>query len=358
MPHCLEDPDFVAILKEVRNEPTLDSDAAASDIKAFSFQSDKEDVAKKRLADFAKTNAPSNVGIQTKLHFSMQVRTPTSSPKSSHTFCSPDSHKEKDGRDEDFSEDSQAKDRPELETKDEKQPKDLGSEPINDDSQKKDQQELKKEDEKQPKDLGSEPIKEDSQEKDQQELKKEDEKNPERQDPEAVKEDSQEKDQKELKKKNEKNPNGQDPDSQEKDQQELKKKNEKNPKGQDPEPIEDDSQEKDQQELKKEDEKNPEDHDPEDFNDDGQENQELEEGEESCEEEEEALQLDSLGQEKPSLQTAGGVPEVHPSEDANTVNLLLCVADPWCKLIIEGEKTWEIRSKQTHKRALPSLRSF
>ena len=126
VPHCLEDPDFVAILKEVRNEPTLDSDAAASDIKAFSFQSDKEDVAKKRLADFAKTNAPSNVGIQTKLHFSMQVRTPTSSPKSSHTFCSPDSHKEKDGRDEDFSEDSQAKDRRELETKDEKQPKDLG----------------------------------------------------------------------------------------------------------------------------------------------------------------------------------------------------------------------------------------
>ena len=330
MPHCLEDPDFVAILKEVRNEPTLDSDAAASDIKAFSFQSDKEDVAKRRLADFAKTNAPSNVGIQTKLHFSMQVRTPTSSPKSSHTFCSPDSHKEKDGRDEDFSEDSQAKDRPELKTNDEKQPKDLGSEPI----------------------------KEDSQEKDQQELKKEDEKNPERQDPEAVKEDSQEKDQKELKKKNEKNPNGQDPDSQEKDQQELKKKNEKNPKGQDSEPIKDDSQEKDQQELQKEDVKNPEDHDPEDFNDDGQENQELEEGEESCEEEEEALQLDSLGQEKLSLQTAGGVPEVHPSEDANTVNLLLCVADPWCKLIIEGEKTWEIRSKQTHKRALPSLRSF
>ena len=123
VPHCLEDPDFVAILKEVRNEPTLDSDAAASDIKAFSFQSDKEDVAKKRLADFAKTNAPSNVGIQTKLHFSMPVRTPTSSPKSSHTFCSPDSHKEKDGRDEDFSEDSQAKDRRELETKDEKQPR-------------------------------------------------------------------------------------------------------------------------------------------------------------------------------------------------------------------------------------------
>ena len=148
-------------------------------------------------------------------------------------------------------------------------------------------------------------------------------------------------------------------DTQEKDPQELENVDVKKPEEQHPEAVNDDSQEKDHEELEDKDEEKPEDQDPEAVKDDKQEkDQELEEEEEECSEEgEESFEEDTLGQEDPSLQMAG-VLEVHPSEDVDTVNILLCIADPWCKLITVGEKTWEIRSKQTHKRALPSLRFF
>ena len=349
VPHCLEDPCFVAILNEVRSEPAADCcDKAASDIKAFSFQSSKGSVMQ---GDFAKADASINYGVQSKLHFSVQVRTPTSSPKSTSTSCSPngvisnngstnplrsptcsppssckkveklsplrelrEGGKHKEAK-EKLGENVTNEDKKEKTTDTDKnlsnitdKAKDQHDEDINGENQEKDHQEPEEDDES-PKDNTYEAKNDDTQEKDPQELENVDVKKPEEQHPEAVNDDSQEK-----------------------DHEELEDKDEEKPEDQDPEAVKDDKQEKDQ-ELE-------------------------EEEEEECREEgEESFEEDTLGQEDPSLQMAG-VLEVHPSEDVDTVNILLCIADPWCKLITVGEKTWEIRSKQTHKRALPSLRFF
>ena len=53
--------------------------------------------------------------------------------------------------------------------------------------------------------------------------------------------------------------------------------------------------------------------------------------------------------QKMSFGSPGG--SVQPDADSlASIETLLCVADPWCRLLVTGEKTWELRSYSTNKR--------